>query len=125
MRFKRNESFRYEFESPIDATFKIVEVNGVEKNSNEAEAKIENISPHGMKLLTNLDVQLNRINSLKAEFQVTFHSDPIVVRGKFLWQRKELQGYSYGIEIDATEENEKLIIEELKKISKGTVYVKK
>lgn len=124
MRFKRNESFRYEFEHPIDATFKIIEINGVAKVSKPAQAKIKNISPKGIKLLSNLDVQLSRINSIKVEIHILLNTDPIVVKGSFIRQQKEIEGYSYGIEIESSEANDNVIIEELKKFSKGTVYVK-
>jgi hypothetical protein len=47
------------------------------------------------------------------------------VKGIFVWQKEELKGYSYGIDIESTEESEKMIIEELKKFSRGTVYVRR
>jgi len=122
MRYNRNESFRYEFECPKSVTFKITDVNGKKTETNLARAKIKNISPHGMRLLSDLDIKLK--GSIKADFTFSLHSTQITVKGTFVWQRKELHGYSYGIEIETTKEVEKMIVEELKQVSKGTVYIK-
>lgn len=122
----RSEYFRFEFEQPIDATFRIIEVNGVEKISKLANAKIVNLSPHGIRLITSLNFELEYSNRIKLE--ITFSLDnnnPIVVNGVFVWQKKEIKDYSYGINIISTEESEKKIIEELKKFSKQTVYIKR
>ena len=119
MRYKRNEAFRYEFGSPIAATFKIIEINGVPTETKEDQAKIKDISPHGLRLLSKLNIQLKRINSVKAEIHIFLDStQPLIVNGSFVWQRPEAQGYSYGIEIESTTEIERLIVQELKKFSK-------
>ncbi len=126
MQSKRSEYFRFEFEQPIDATFKLIELNGVEKVSKLAEAKIKNLSPHGIKLLTSLNFKLEHVGTIKVEIRFSLDKDiPIVVNGIFMWQKKELDGYSYGVEIESTKESERQIIEELKKFSKQTVYLKR
>ena len=126
MRFRRGESFRFEFEHPLNATFRVIEVNGVGKMTHPAQAEIKNLSPHGIKLLTSLNMQLANVETIKAEIHFSMNeNNPLVVKGIFVWQKEELKGYSYGIEIESTEDGEKKIIEELKKFSRGTVYVKR
>lgn len=125
MRSKRSEYFRFEFEQPIEATLRIIEINGAEKSSKPADATIKDLSPHGMKLFTNLNFQLDYVDSIKVEVHFSLNENcPLFVSGLFVWQKKELQGFSYGIQIEATEEREKRIIEELKKYSKQKVYIK-
>lgn len=126
MRSKRSEYFRFEFDQPIDATIRIIEVNGTEKISKPAKAKIKDLSPHGMKLLTNLNFILEYIDSLKIEIDFSLNEDsPITATGSLVWQKEEFCGYSYGIKLESTEDGEKKIIEELKKFSKQTVYIKR
>lgn len=125
MRYKRNEYFRFEFELPIDATVKIIEIDGKETPAKLVKAKIKNISPHGMKLLSDLDVHLDTHKKIKAEIQVFLNEDPFSVTGNFAWQKKELHGYGYGVEIVSNKESEAMVIAELKKFSKGTAYLKK
>ncbi|MBB6447900.1 PilZ domain-containing protein [Bacillus benzoevorans] len=123
---RRNEYFRFEFEQPIDAIFRMIEFNGIKNISKPAAAKIKNLSPKGVKLLTSLDFHLKNDDKIIVEIHFSLDKDnPTVVRGAFIWQRKELYGYSYGVRIESSKESEKHIIEELKKFSRQTVYKRK
>jgi hypothetical protein len=123
---KRSEYFRFEFEQPIEATLRITEINGVQKVSKPASVQIINLSPHGIKIQTPLNFQLDHAERIKVEVRFNLdYESLLVVNGIFVWQKKKAQEFSYGIEIVSTDESEKMIIEELKKYSKQTVHVKK
>ena len=55
MQFKRSEGFRVDFSSPINAYYKIL-INGRTENFDQPiyECQIYNISPHGMKIFTEI-----------------------------------------------------------------------
>lgn len=88
MRYKRNEPFRYIFETPIETVFKINEINGVKAETKTCSAKILNICPRGIKLLSDLGI-------------------PII-------PSKVIKGFSYGIKFEENKKNEIKLLDELK-----------
>lgn len=122
MNFKRNESFRYAFEEPIEATFVIMQ-NGryLEMKDNLHPCHIVDISPKGMKLYSTMDLDpfLNDLLSLEINFvlDVTLLSGI----GKIVWSKPYGRGKHYGISLSDEHSIEEMIISEMKKRRKKEV----
>ncbi|MBU8906284.1 PilZ domain-containing protein [Desertibacillus haloalkaliphilus] len=98
MLYKREETFRYEFQPPLTCTFNIIKINGEEIESNQGQGKIQDISPSGLKLMSMLDLQVTR-NEIDVEVYFTMLSD-WVVRGRVVWQKvANMNEYYYGIDL--------------------------
>lgn len=113
----RTEGFRYEFGSPLPCTFEVTSIDGQPLESKTGEAVIINISPHGLKLGTQLDIPIDgRKIGVRIDFVIM--NERIVVQGHFVWQKRELHNYTYGIHLTISESVERTIIEELKRFTK-------
>lgn len=59
MLFKRDESFRFTFENPVKATFKVLRLNQLNNDLKEGSALIIDLSPNGLRLSSSLDLPIN------------------------------------------------------------------
>ncbi len=113
----RKEGFRYEFGSPLPCTFEVSSIDDSPLDSNSGAATIINISPHGIKMGSELDIPINgRKIGIKLEFVIM--NAPIVVHGHLVWQKREFKHYTYGVHLEIGESVERTIIEELKQFTK-------
>lgn len=117
MKYKREETFRYEFGTPVNCHYRVIKIQEELKQSNKAEGKILDISLSGMKLETNLDFPLN---THQIEIEITFTlENEITLTGLLIWRKQNPnQNFSYGIELRENEEIQQILLNELKQYSK-------
>lgn len=124
MKYRRHETFRYQFEEPIVCTFRILKVENKERVSSIGDAWIFDISEGGLKLTTPLNIPLD--NKL-IEIEITFklNETELLLTGILLWKKSHRKDYSYGVQFTIDEKLKRNLIEELKIYSKGIVLIKK
>jgi len=126
LKYNRNEYFRYSFEKPCDATFRLIKQQegnvGVEL-SNKGVCKILDISPHGLKLFSELFISIEQLHYV--ELQFTLDTNPISMVGEFIWAQRKADGYEYGVKLVGDSESEKMIISELKSRRRKEMELKK
>ncbi|WP_456272621.1 PilZ domain-containing protein [Bacillus sp. AK031] len=116
MRYKRNETFRYEFGKPLSGHFKILRINGQDVESKLGKADIFDLSPEGLKVETDLD--LHKDNEVDIEVTFTIITEQKLT-GEVVWQKRNYSGkYQYGIHLYNDAENKDKLINELKEYSK-------
>ena len=113
MLFKRNEYFRYTFGKPLEGEFRIVIVDGEERESHPGDCQLIDISPGGAKLFAKFDIPLER-GSVRLRVKFTLLEDTIEVPGVIVWRKAYSSGYMYGFDFDEDATLEQLIVEELK-----------
>ncbi|MCD7036115.1 PilZ domain-containing protein [Metabacillus sp. GX 13764] len=113
MRYNRYEPFRYEFARPLDMTFRIIEMNGKAVQTKEGKARLADISPTGLKMVSSLDLPVEH-NTLTGEMIVTITNEPITLHGQFLWKKKFFREFVYGAKLEKNEAASEKIIKELK-----------
>lgn len=115
MIFKRKEGFRFSFGEPIEAGF-VVMIDGKPVGAGESRlaCKVLDVSPRGMKIMTEVDLS-NYINRI-LQLEVSFILDNVEIRGigEIVWSKKFGSGYQYGIVFYNQPGVESLIISELK-----------
>ena len=115
MVFKRQEGFRFEFSTPIEANF-IVLANGKVHDSSVGKqtCKVLDISPRGMKIITSFN--LNNYTGDKVQLEVYFYLDEIEIKAlaDVVWVKPFGANFQYGLIFDKQPIVEELIIEELK-----------
>lgn len=115
MIFKRKEGFRFAFGEPIEAGF-IVLLDGkpVGVGDSRMACKVLDVSPHGIKMMT--DVNLNDFINKTLQLEIFFTLDHVEIRGigEVVWSKKFGSGYHYGIVFYDQPGVESLIISELK-----------
>lgn len=109
MEYKRSESFRHELLTPVDIRYSCI-VNQV---SFTRIGKILDISPSGVSVLLQDELTAEEMSN-DMSFSFCLHTQDITAGGVIRWKKYHNDGYRYGIELDATEQLESLIIEELK-----------
>lgn len=119
MRYNRDESFRYGFSKPIACTFKIVEKDGKPIESKSGKADLLDISPHGLKISTSLDLPVDEY-LLHAEVTFKIIEETLSMRGQFLWKQKNALEYHYGIKGLDDLELKDSIVKELKNYANAT-----
>ncbi|WP_106496745.1 PilZ domain-containing protein [Lentibacillus sp. Marseille-P4043] len=119
MRYKRDEAFRYEFGTPLEAFFTIEEVNGNSVESSEGEASIIDLSLNGMKLATTLEMS-NR-NDIKVLIRFMLNDNEYLVQGEIIWSKAHLDEYNYGIQFALDEQVQDNLIDDLKELGKSKV----
>lgn len=118
MRYKRQESLRYQFPKPIDGTFVIVVDNMKEdklQRSDTGKLQIIDLSPGGMKIATAFDLPLNKKNFL-IEVSCMIGEEEVKMMGTIVWKKKQPRDFCYGIEGIENDEKEQEIINILKKL---------
>lgn len=115
MIFKRKEGFRFAFEQPVKAAFRLTK-NGdpIDPQASCIPVDILDISPKGMKITTSYEID----DALTDEVQlfIIYCLDTIEIQsyGEIGWKRPGGEGYMYGLYFHAQDENEQTIISELK-----------
>lgn len=113
MRYKRQETFRYVFGTPIECEFTIINVNGKQVDSKPGKAKIYDLSPGGLKVSTQFNL-LSQKNKLEVEIRFSLMEEN-VVRGEIIWQDFSSENhYYYGVYLFIDEEKKSKLIKELK-----------
>ncbi|OCS93608.1 PilZ domain-containing protein [Caryophanon latum] len=115
MIFKRNEGFRFTFEQPVKAAFRLMK-NGepIEPQASYIPAEILDISPKGMKISTAFNIKDEL--SEDVQFFIIYCLDTLEIQsyGEMVWKRRNGDEFVYGLYFHAQEENEQKIISELK-----------
>ncbi len=115
MQYKRDESFRYIFNSPIEGTIKILlEKNGELFQTKTATITLLDLSPGGLKFQTNLDLPIERKDfSLEIHFSLVQDMD-LMMLGKIVWKKIQASHYLYGFEAFEDKQTEDAVITGLK-----------
>ena len=110
-RFKREDSFRYEFIQPLDTSFYISRMRGKKSQSSRGKGVILNISTGGLRLDTFLDLPLNR--EIELTFELDIANKIIQPIGYIVWKDKSDNSFKYGISF-ISDDHEQAIINALK-----------
>lgn len=121
MIYRRKTNFRYTFESPIPAYFRIIKIDGKLVNTSEGEAKIINISPEGIKLSSKLNIPKIDNRFIKIFVRFNLNQKGFEFKGDIIWKKKKGASCDYGIDMDVDEEERTELIKQLKIYSKNAV----
>jgi len=126
MIFRRQESFRYTFNNPVECLFKIIRIDDVPTSSEFGQGEIIDISPSGLKMTTPLNLSPT-LKKIEVEIHFDIDDWTYQIPGVIQWQKKELltNGYSYGIKLDSTDEIAANIIDGLKQHAENMLKLKK
>jgi len=115
MIFKRNEGFRFAFEQPLKASFVIL-LNGRPASIERPQVACEvlDISPRGMKIVTDVDLNDYRGFLVQLELHFLLHMVRMKAIGDIVWAKPLGQKFQYGIFFNKQSALEDLIIDELK-----------
>lgn len=126
MKYNRNEYFRYTFEEPCDATFRLIKQsvgNAEVELSKKGVCKIIDISPHGLKMFSELFISIDQLHHVELNF--TLDTNPISMVGEFVWSHRKAFGHEYGVKLVGDSESERMIIGELKNRRRKELELKK
>ena len=115
MAFKRQEGFRFSFGEPLDANF-VVLADGKSRTAGDTKesCKVLDISPHGMKVLTNVDLKKFEANTVQLEVYFYLDATEIKALADVVWSKPFGANFQYGLIFEKQPIVEELIIEELK-----------
>ncbi|WLR49923.1 PilZ domain-containing protein [Bacillus tianshenii] len=113
MIYRRDEAFRYEFGTPLDCKFSIIQINDKPYNSKQGAGKIHDISPRGLKIKAPLDLNAKQ-NEVKIEIHFELMKRDFSIEGTVLWQEKFIDTFIYGIELDIFDDTQELLIRQIK-----------
>lgn len=114
MIFKRQEGFRFVFNEPIDAKFRLI-INGT-LNNEQYDCKILDISPKGIKMFSDAKIgeYLNN-TTLQIEIQFVLDVTMIQATGEIVWSKTYANGSQLGVLFHSREDIDELIISEMKR----------
>lgn len=120
MNFKRQEGFRFVFNEPIDAMFRLM-INGA-SNNETYDCKILDISPRGIKMFSEAKFG-EYLNHTTLQIEVQFVLDVTMIRatGEIAWSKPYANGNQFGVLFHAREDIDELIISEMKRRRKREV----
>ncbi|TSI04293.1 PilZ domain-containing protein [Lysinibacillus sp. BW-2-10] len=125
MNFRRKEGFRFVFNDPIEANFKIY-INGQLASADKYNGKILDISPRGMKMFCGPEIgEYLRSTTLQVEVQFVLDVTTIRALGDVVWSKPLGSGFQCGIILAAQEDIDNLIIDEMKRRRKKEVLQSK
>lgn len=115
MQFKRNEGFRFVFNEPIEASFKLLIEGKYVEPEIQYPGKIVDVSPHGVKLFSDAKIgEYTNNSTLRLELQFVLDVTVITAMGQLMWVKPYLKGWQYGIQFQSEEKIDELIISEMK-----------
>lgn len=119
MLYRRDESFRFTFDHPIEGTFKILRINGVAGISKEGPASIIDLSPNGVRFSSPLNLPISE-KSLLFEVCFVINEKPLSILAEPRWKKRvSPTSFTYGLVDIDSDETKKEIIEELKVYSRN------
>lgn len=86
MLFKRDESFRFTFENPVKATFKVLRLNQLNNDLKEGSALIIDLSPNGLRLSSSLDLPINEKN-IVLMISFVLNAQPLSIMAEPIWKK--------------------------------------
>ena len=122
MQFKRSEGFRYSFQNPLHANYRVL-LNGVENTDQFIyNCQIHDISAHGMKLFSEVNFEEFSNKMLQLEIHFILDEVPIMAIGNIVWGKPHAKGKLYGLVFVNQPKLEELIISELKSRRREEVF---
>lgn len=115
MQYKRNEYFRYTFGEPSAATFRLIKDLGGDQPtefSNKGNCQIVDISPNGLRMVTELSIAIELIKRMEISFVID--ETPLNLIGELVWCKKSVHGFEYGVKLIGDHDTEQRIVNELK-----------
>ncbi|MGP7818928.1 PilZ domain-containing protein [Niallia sp. 01092] len=116
MRYKRDEPFRFQFKEPIEATFTFHTTDNTSL-SKPGNAEIIDLSPNGLKFISELDLPVNNEHLLFC-FTFKLNNKEFIIPGNIIWKKPRLNQFLYGYEGKNDEGTKKRIVEMLKEYVK-------
>ncbi len=124
MKLKRKETFRFQFEEPIECFFRIIKIENKEISSKVGKGNIYDISAGGLKLSTPFYLALEN-KKIEIEISFSLNDEKLTVTGLLVWAKEFANQHSYGLKLTINDSLQRRLIEELKTYSKGIAYIKK
>ncbi|KAB7669335.1 PilZ domain-containing protein [Bacillus sp. B1-b2] len=118
MRYKRHESFRYQFNEHIEAEFTFNQQDDHSTiSSQKGKAYVHDISPNGLRFHSEFDLPINaNHSSLILEF--ILNEENMSLPGQIIWKKKLATSFLYGFKGNDSTDSKQRIIELLKKHSR-------
>lgn len=111
MIYKRHEAFRYEFGVPLEAELSLVKMENKEIHTNPGMILIHDISPEGMKIISQLDIPLEPKFTLKITLTLI---EKISLLAEIAWKKECGNGYMYGLKLQVDANEKTTIVKNLK-----------
>ncbi len=118
MIYRREDAFRYEFEEPLDANFKVVKIDSKSVDSSEGELLIIDVSPGGMKIAAELEFPDPKKTKIQLEIEFILKENTLVLHGEIVWKAIFSSSYEYGIDFTTPESERQQLIDDLKDYAK-------
>lgn len=121
MHYKRTESFRYTFGTPLEARIEIFrqEADLLPISTGQWEASILDISPNGMKIISSKNIQT--LENLQIQISFILNETPLDMTGTISWKKPTGTYFEYGILENNSLEIKNLLISELKVYSRNNL----
>ncbi|MBM7682798.1 hypothetical protein JOD43_002977 [Pullulanibacillus pueri] len=114
MRYKREEAFRYAFDPPLEAYFSIIEVNGQTIDVPEGPARLLDLSTHGLKFSSDLDIPMSENDTISVSVRFSINESEYKINGEVAWRKQESKRcFFYGIHLFADERLQQALTQEL------------
>jgi hypothetical protein len=118
MTSNRKESFRYQFDKPIDCTFQMIEIDHTKVQSKPGQAKLIDLSPKGMRIWSNLHFPIDG-KELIIKIKFRLNEDSLIHKSKLIWKKQDyVGGFYYGMELLDELNVQKNNISELKRFTR-------
>ena len=124
MFYKRTEYFRYTFDKPLEAKFRIIITDDNWIESKMGDCSLVDLSPGGAKLFADFELPLDR-GPVKIHLEFTLYESKIDAKGPIVWKKPYRNGYLYGFDFEEDMAREELIVAELKLLRKSEIEAKK
>ncbi len=114
MIFKRKELFRYIFSTAVPCKLLFFEQSDKNEERTQANGLMYDLSPKGLSLKT--PFHLKHIKDIRVEITFALMDESKIVSGNIIWKKQVgPQTFHYGVYLHTSKDEEKWIVEELKK----------
>lgn len=111
---RRKEPFRYSMEHPLDCQIEITAIAQMSVSGRLAPVELQDISKNGCKVRSTLNLHADH-HPIECVLHVVLSQERYAFPGRIRWQRQlAAPYYSYGIQLDLTEEEKETINQELR-----------
>ncbi|MFC6334161.1 PilZ domain-containing protein [Paenibacillus septentrionalis] len=113
---RRKTPFRYELKEAVAFELQFLSINGMVPPQKPVLAYLYNINRAGCRIWMPLSLPIDNSN-IAISMNIVLNNEPITLKGVLRWSLPHQNGYYYGIELDASDQERERLPAELRELA--------
>ncbi|NGZ77079.1 PilZ domain-containing protein [Saccharibacillus alkalitolerans] len=116
MQNRRKDPFRYVLKEPIAFEMWIISLNGAAAPEKPIRAELRDVSRSGCRISMPLGIPVDK-NEIRIGLNIVLNVDMLRLEGTLRWNRREEDGYDYGVQLHIAPEYKEVLSREMRELA--------